>query len=133
MITQQSSKQQERNAVAFKLKYSKNSQTLQNKYTSYEVDSVREDFGELFRVWNGRTLLGSFYENAGSKWKSNPYYQNRRCIELDKDLSKTFDSSQSAMAYIKATYEGMEDTDNHAYDSDDCSKSVEKKSLVIAA
>ena len=101
MMTQQSTKQQEFNA----LEHSKNFQTLQNTYTSYEVDSVEEEFGELFRVWNGHTLLGSFYENAGSKWIANPYYQNGQLIRLDRDLSQTFDNSSQAVAYIKATYE----------------------------
>ena len=105
-MTQQLSKQQQFNAVAFEPKHSRDFQKLQNTYTNYEVDSVEEDFGDLFRVWNGRNLLSSFYENANSKWKSNPYYQNRRCIELDKDLSETFDNRNQAIAYIKATYEG---------------------------
>ena len=92
-MTQQSSKQQEFNALEFELKHSKDFQASQNTYINYEVDSVQEDFGELFRVWNGRTLLGSFYENARSKWTANPYYQNKECIKLDSDLSQSFDNN----------------------------------------
>jgi hypothetical protein len=104
MMTQKLQEQQQFNALAFEVKHSRNFQTLQNTYTSYEIDSVEDDFGELSRVWNGRTLLGSFYENSQGQWTANPYYQDGQLIELDKDLSQTFDSSGEAVAYIKATY-----------------------------
>ena len=98
--------EQKINALEFGLKYSKDFRASQNTYTSYEIDSVEEDFGELFRVWDGRTLLGSLNENAQGRWTANPYYQDKQLIELDKDLSQTFDSRNQAIAYIKATYEG---------------------------
>ena len=104
MITQQSIEQQQFNALEFELKHDRDFQTLQNTYINYEVDSVEDDFGELFRVWNGRTLLGSFYENAQGRWTANPYYRNGQLIRLDKDLSRTFSSSSQAVAYIQATY-----------------------------
>ena len=96
---------QEFDAVAFELEHSKDFQVLQNTYTNYEIDSVEECFGELFRIWNGRILLGSIYENSLGQWIANPYYQNRRCIKLDLDLSQEIDSPQKAIAYIKSTYE----------------------------
>jgi hypothetical protein len=93
------------NVLEFEIEHSRDFQALQNTYTNYEIDSVEEDFGELFRVWNGCTLLGSLNENAQGRWTANPYYQDKQLIELDKDLSQTFDSSSQAVAYIKATYE----------------------------
>lgn len=130
-MTQQSTKQQEFDAAAFELEHSKNFQVLQNTYINYEVDSIEEDFGELFRVWNERTLLGSFYENSQDRWIANPYYQDKECIKLDSDLSQSFDSSSQAVAYIQATYEGLDYIS--VCHSDDYIESVGGQSLVIAA
>lgn len=94
------------NVLEFEIEHSRNFQALQNTYTNYEIDSVEDNFGELFRVWNGRILLGTFYENSRGQWIANPYYQNKECIELDKDLSQSFDISEPAVAYIQAMYEG---------------------------
>lgn len=99
---------QEFNALEFELKHSRNFQTLQNTYINYEIDSLEDDFGELFRVWNGHTLVGIFYENADSKWIASPYYQDGQLIELDKDLPQSFDNSSKAVAYIQGIYEGVE-------------------------
>ncbi len=34
-----------------------------------EIDSVSDDdFGELYRVWNGMQLIGTFYQNLEGKW-----------------------------------------------------------------
>nr|WP_322660040.1 hypothetical protein [Dendronalium sp. ChiSLP03b]MDZ8205948.1 hypothetical protein [Dendronalium sp. ChiSLP03b] len=37
-----------------------------------EIDSVLDDFGELYRVWNGSQLLGTFYQNLEEKWIAQP-------------------------------------------------------------
>ncbi|ABA21814.1 hypothetical protein Ava_2194 [Trichormus variabilis ATCC 29413] len=37
-----------------------------------EIDSVSEVFGELYRVWNGSQLLGTFYQNLEGKWIAQP-------------------------------------------------------------
>ncbi|BAY35699.1 hypothetical protein NIES2111_00150 [Nostoc sp. NIES-2111] len=37
-----------------------------------EIDSVSEVFGELYRVWNGYQLLGTFYQNLEGKWVAQP-------------------------------------------------------------
>ncbi|WP_414577244.1 hypothetical protein [Anabaena sp. CCY 9402-a] len=37
-----------------------------------EIDSVTDDFGELYRVWNGWQLLGTFYQNLEGKWIVQP-------------------------------------------------------------
>lgn len=37
-----------------------------------EIDSVPDDFGELYRVWNGSQLLGTFYQNLEGKWVAQP-------------------------------------------------------------
>jgi hypothetical protein len=37
-----------------------------------EIDSVPDDLGELYRVWNGSQLLGTFYQNLEGKWIAQP-------------------------------------------------------------
>ncbi|MBD2165897.1 hypothetical protein H6G04_15980 [Calothrix membranacea FACHB-236] len=37
-----------------------------------EIDSVSEVFGELYRVWNGSQLLGTFYQSLEGKWVAQP-------------------------------------------------------------
>ena len=66
----------------------KDFQKFQNNYIDYGIDSLSECFGELFRVWNGRTLLGTFYK-SDCEWKAIPYYQNRCYIGLERDLLQT--------------------------------------------
>lgn len=33
-----------------------------------EIDSVPDDLGELYRVWSGIQLIGTFYQNLEGKW-----------------------------------------------------------------
>ena len=37
-----------------------------------EIDSVKDVFGTLYRVWDGMVLLGTFYENLQGKWIAQP-------------------------------------------------------------
>ncbi|MHC5734919.1 hypothetical protein [Nostoc sp.] len=47
-----------------------------------EIDSVTDDFGELYRVWNGSQLLGTFYQNLEGKWIAQPCNRDERpCCE----------------------------------------------------
>ncbi|MEH2311650.1 MAG: hypothetical protein V7K35_09655 [Nostoc sp.] len=47
-----------------------------------EIDSVTDDFGELYRVWNGSQLLGTFYQNLEGKWVAQPCNRDERpCFE----------------------------------------------------
>jgi len=47
-----------------------------------EIDSVPDDFGELYRVWNGWHFLGSFYQNLQGKWIAQHRNGNKRyCCE----------------------------------------------------
>ncbi|OYE02889.1 hypothetical protein [Nostoc sp. 'Peltigera membranacea cyanobiont' 232] len=43
-----------------------------------EIDSVPDDFGELYRVWNGSHLLGTFYQNLEGKWVTQPCNSDKR-------------------------------------------------------
>lgn len=43
-----------------------------------EIDSVAEEFGLLYRVWNGSRLLGTFYENLQGKWIAQPCNSDQR-------------------------------------------------------
>ncbi|MBC1214190.1 hypothetical protein GNE08_08130 [Trichormus variabilis ARAD] len=47
-----------------------------------EIDSVMDVFGELYRVWNGWQLLGTFYQNLEGKWVAQPCNSDERpCYE----------------------------------------------------
>ncbi len=37
-----------------------------------EIDSVPDELGELYRVWNSYHLLGTFYQNIEGKWVAQP-------------------------------------------------------------
>ncbi len=42
---------------------------VDEKVPEIEIDSVKDvDFGELYRVWNGSQLIGTFYQNLEGKW-----------------------------------------------------------------
>jgi len=43
-----------------------------------EIDSVPDDLGELYRVWNGSQLLGTFYQNLEGKWVTQPCNRDER-------------------------------------------------------
>lgn len=94
------------NALDFENKHHKDFQNAHRFYIDYEIDSVEDDFGELFRLWNGRILLGTFYKTS-SGWKATPFYSCRQYIKLDKDLSKNVQDSDEATAYLKGMYEGI--------------------------
>jgi hypothetical protein len=53
-----------------------------------EIDSVAEEFGLLYRVWNGSRLLGTFYENLQGKWIAQP------CNTLERPCFDTPDAAQ---------------------------------------
>ncbi len=76
-----------------------------------EIDSVIDaDFGSLYRVWDSRTLLGTFYQSADNKWVAQPTHsllrprcntaasaslfivgQREEKTDLEKLLDKPFD------------------------------------------
>ncbi|MCG6138170.1 MAG: hypothetical protein MET45_26670 [Nostoc sp. LLA-1] len=43
-----------------------------------EIDSVPDDLGELYRVWNDSQLLGTFYQNLQGKWVAQPCNRDER-------------------------------------------------------
>jgi hypothetical protein len=43
-----------------------------------EIDSVPDELGELYRVWNGSHLLGTFYQNLEGKWVAQPFNSDVR-------------------------------------------------------
>ncbi|MBH8575107.1 hypothetical protein I8752_19225 [Nostocaceae cyanobacterium CENA369] len=57
-----------------------------------EIDSVTDDFGELYRVWHGWQLLGTFYQNLEGKWIAQP------CNSDDRPCCDT--SSQAQLIII---------------------------------
>lgn len=61
--------------------------------------------GCVYRVWDGRILLGTFYQKQ-KKWIANPYYKNRNYLRLEQSLERTFNSNQRAINHIIRSYEG---------------------------
>ena len=100
-----SQRDREFDALLLELKHSQDYQNKESEYIEYEIDSVLEEFGELFRLWNGRTLLGTFYENSEG-WKVEPFYLCKQYIRAEKDLSQSVGDAERAIAYIKSMYEG---------------------------
>ncbi|MBW4591763.1 MAG: hypothetical protein KME46_02270 [Brasilonema angustatum HA4187-MV1] len=48
----------------------------------FEIDSIPDDFGELYRVWYGSRLLGTFYQNLEGKWIAQPCHRDKQlCCE----------------------------------------------------
>ncbi|WP_414548520.1 hypothetical protein [Anabaena sp. CCY 0017] len=43
-----------------------------------EIDSVPDDIGELYRVWHGSHLLGTFYQSLQGKWIVQPCNSEKR-------------------------------------------------------
>ena len=102
-------------ALSLELKHSQDCQNNKSVYIEYEIDSVEEEFGELFRVWNGRTLLGTFYKNSEG-WKVEPFYSCKQYLKAERDLSQSVGDAERAIspearhcviAYIKSMYEGV--------------------------
>lgn len=58
---------------------------LQQSTPEYEIDSVPDVFGELYRVWGGSlgiNLIGTFYQNLDGFWISQPCHttERRSCL-----------------------------------------------------
>ena len=97
---------QEFDALSFELKHNQDYQNSQSSYTEYEIDSVEEEFGELWRVWDRYILVGTFYETSQG-WKATPFYLCGQYIKAELDFSQDVEDSESAIAYIKSMYEGI--------------------------
>lgn len=55
------------------------SEDSRREEAEFEIDSDTDpDFGILYRVWKGRQLLGTFYENDQSKWVAQPCNSDER-------------------------------------------------------
>ena len=96
-------------ALSFEIKHSQDYQKAQSSYIEYEIDSVEEEFGELFRVWDRRTLVGTLYETSQG-WKATPFYLCRQYINAELDFSQDVEDSGSAIAYIQSMYEGRRES-----------------------
>lgn len=93
-------------ALAFELQCAQDFEKAEKQYFSpeYEIDSETDWCGSLYRVWDRKLLIGTFYQKQG-KWLSMPYYQNRRYTKLDKDLDKICQSNELAINHIIRSYE----------------------------
>lgn len=55
-----------------------------------EIDSVPDEFGELYRVWNSYHLLGTFYQNLEGKWVAQPCNREERPCCDTAELAQLF-------------------------------------------
>lgn len=55
-----------------------------------EIDSVPDEFGELYRVWNSYHLLGTFYQNLEGKWVAQPSNSDERPCCDTPELAQIF-------------------------------------------
>lgn len=58
-----------------------------------EIDSVPDEFGELYRVWRVYKLLGTFYQNLEGKWIAQP---------SNSAIRPCFDTPELAQLFIIA-------------------------------
>ena len=55
-----------------------------------EIDSISDgDFGELYRVWDGMQLLGTFYQNLEGKWVAQSCSSDKPICCDTSDLAVT--------------------------------------------
>ncbi len=99
MLTRVRAKDQDFDPIAFETERERIFQQSQRRYSEFEIDSISEPFGTIYRVWNGRNLIGTFRQNK-QKWLAEPFYKNRVYLKLDRDLSKSFDDDKKAVNYI---------------------------------
>ncbi|MEI2581750.1 hypothetical protein [Scytonema sp. PRP1] len=55
-----------------------------------EIDSVPDELGELYRVWNSYHLLGTFYQNLEGKWVAQPCNSDKRPCCDTPELAQLF-------------------------------------------
>ncbi|WP_257236097.1 hypothetical protein [Nostoc sp. 'Peltigera malacea cyanobiont' DB3992] len=55
-----------------------------------EIDSVPDDLGEMYRVWYGSQLLGTFYQNFEGKWVAQPCNRDERPCCNTPELAQIF-------------------------------------------
>lgn len=94
-------------ALAFEIKHAKNFEQSQKEYfdPQYKIDSDRDWCGCLYRVWDRKLLIGTFYLK-NKKWLANPYYKNRQYLGLGQLIERRFRSNQLAIDYIIRSYKG---------------------------
>ena len=105
MLTRNYGDKQDFNAIEFELAREQIfNRTEQPLPIDYEVDCDSDWYGQLYRVWNGRTLLGTFHQQ-NQKWIAEPFYRNRQYIKLDCSMQRSFNSDRKAVEYIVESYQ----------------------------
>jgi hypothetical protein len=67
---------------------------LEPEQDSFEIDSVSDCFGTIFRVWRGQSVLGIFYQTvSGNGWIAEAF----RAVK-----PKWFESDEEAQEFIKS-------------------------------
>lgn len=47
----------------------------------YEIDSIEDKLGTLYRLWKGWNLLGTFYQNLEGRWIAEPsLFKSTQCF-----------------------------------------------------
>jgi len=60
----------------------------------FEIDSIPDELGELYRVWYGSHLVGTFYQNLEGKWIAQP------CNRYEKLCCDTPDAAQTIIITV---------------------------------
>lgn len=48
-------------------------------FPEIEIDLLSDqDFGDLFRVWKGSQIIGTFFQSLDGKWVSQPFFSTKR-------------------------------------------------------
>lgn len=92
-------------AINFELEREKVFNQSQKPYIEYEIDRDLQWNSRLYRVWNGRILLGTFYLK-NKKWVALPYYKNLHYLGLGQSIERQFRSNTDAISHIIRSYEG---------------------------
>lgn len=93
-------------AIQFELECEAKFVKSENQYreTSYEIDSDSCYVESVYRVWDGRLLIGRF-SGENRWWRAEPYYLNRTYIRSLESRERVFTYHQKAINHIIRSYE----------------------------
>ena len=88
-------------AIQFELECEAKFVRAENQYreTQIEIDSDPHHHKSIYRVWDGKLLIGRF-SCERKQWRAEPYSSNSTYTRSLKSLVRVFDSNQKAINYI---------------------------------
>ena len=92
-------------AIQFELECEAKFIKAENQYreTQIEIDSDPHDRKSIYRVWDGKLLIGRF-SCSRQWWRAEPDYKDRTYTYHLKSLVRVFDSNAKAINYIVRSY-----------------------------